>query len=663
MGGIEPIINADGGFQIKFIDQRHEKIDVGSKLSDFIIEKKLGEGYFGSVSLVSSKKTKLLYAMKEINTSKYKTKKICRLVEREIKLLENLHHPNVISYFTSFVENDNFYIITEYINGGSLEDLLKKNLKKKKLIEEEKIFDLLIQSLSGLIYLHNTKKVIHRDIKPDNILIDLDGNVKISDFGLSAIDSEDADESVKCHRTLAGAIAFMAPEMASREGYDFKSDIYMLGLTFFFIMSGRLPEKKVEFGPLIFIVKNPKAKIPDIYSEDIRNFIKKLLTPRGERPTAEQAYNEATYLYLQKYTKITSICSSLQCLSSFPLVRSYFKGSRIQSYVDNDDKNETKKYLATKTFKNALFDIEPTNFNSDIIRVECLSLRMILFNNEERFETHTEIPISSFVSKLLIKLHSELNKYVNNNNNIPGRNNINDEENTENKETMDETINDNNDNNDNNETIDEANEASVISAKIKEFTNYFRSKISDDFLYLDKSSFECSKCQKIFKYTSSIICLNAFFPYRATLYLNKQDIDVIDLFKHYRKKRLFNTEGGKIKCKLCGQEISEFYKTKIMYTSPKNLIINLTNEKSEKYKLTINKSIDISDFVERKDIVKTKYDLVGAIFYEDKKNIYISISKNENGEWLSCDSNSVTKSSFNELVNHSNARMLFYASC
>ena len=657
MGGIEPIINADGGFQIKFIDKRHKKIDVGSKLSDFIIEKELGKGYFGSVSLVSSKKTKLLYAMKEIKASKYKTEKQRRLVEKEIKLLEDLHHPNVISYFTSFVENDNFYIITEYINGGTLEDLLKKNLKKGKLIEEKKIFDLLIQSLSGLIYLHNTKKVIHRDIKPDNILIDYDGNVKISDFGLSAIDSEDADELVKCHRTLAGAISFMAPEMASREGYDFKSDIYMLGLTFFFIMSGILPEKKIEFGPLIFIVNNPKAKIPDIYSEDIRNFIKKLLTPREERPTAEQAYNEATYLYLQKYTKITSICSSLQCLLSFPLVRSYFKGSRIQSYVDNDDKNETKKYLATKTFKNALFDIEPTNFNSDIIRVECLSLRMILFNNKERFESHTEIPISSFVSKLLVKLHNELNKYVINNHNIPGRNNINDEENIEDKETKDKTINDDN------ETIDEANAASVMSAKMKEFMKYFRSKISDDFFYLDKSSFECSKCQRIFKYTSSIICLNAFFPYRATLYLNKQDIDVIDLFKHYRKKRLFTTEGGKIKCKFCGQEISEFYKTKIMYTSPNNLIINLSNEKSEKYKLTINKSIDISDFVEMKNAVNTKYDLVGAIFYEDKKNIYISISKNQNGEWLSCDSNSVTKTSFNELVNHSNARMLFYAGC
>ena len=124
-----------------------------------------------------------------------------------------------------------------------------------------------------------------------------------------------------------------------------------------------------------------------------------------------------------------------------------------------------------------------------------------------------------------------------------------------------------------------------------------------------------------------------------------------------------NSEGGKIKCKFCGQEISEFYKTKIMYTSPNNLIINLSNEKSEKYKLTINKSIDISDFVEMKNAVNTKYDLVGAIFYEDKKNIYISISKNQNGEWLSCDSNSVTKTSFNELVNHSNARMLFYAGC
>ena len=113
------------------------------------------------------------------------------------------------------------------------------------MVDEKTIFDLLIQSLSGLIYLHNTKKVIHRDIKPDNILIDKDGNVKISDFGISAINSPDADDYLKCHGTRIGPIQFMAPEMVNGGTFEFKSDIYMLGLTIFKFMSLELPEKKI----------------------------------------------------------------------------------------------------------------------------------------------------------------------------------------------------------------------------------------------------------------------------------------------------------------------------------------------------------------------------------------------------------------------------------
>ena len=288
MGGIEPIINADGGFQIKLIDQRHKTIDVGSKLSDFIVEKELGKGHFGSVSLVSSKKTKFLYAMKEIKASKYKTDKQRLLVEKEIKLLENLNHPNIISYFTSFVENDNFYIITEYINGGSLEELLVENIKKKTRIEEKKLWDLLIQSLSGLLYLHEKRKIIHRDIKPDNLLLDSEGHLKISDFGVSAIKSDEVDDLLKCHGTVAGPIQFMAPEMCFGDAYDFKSDIYMLGLTFWFMASSTLPERKISLGPLIIPVKNPNAKLPDVYSDALKEFINSLLKNKSPQIKDQQ---------------------------------------------------------------------------------------------------------------------------------------------------------------------------------------------------------------------------------------------------------------------------------------------------------------------------------------------------------------------------------------
>ena len=244
---LEFISDSNGLPHFYLIDkEKKNNVDVGNKLSDFIVKRKLGEGHFGSVDLVISQKTNKLYAMKQIKSSMYKDQQKYMEVEREIKLIENLNHPNIIKYFSSFRENNDFYIVTEYINGGCLYDLMKENINQGKKIEEKKIWALLIQSLGGLLYLHENKKIIHRDIKPDNLLLDKNGNLKISDFGLSAIKSEEADENVKCHGTMAGAIQFMAPEVAGGEKYGFKSDLYMLGLTFFLLMTSRLPEKKLK---------------------------------------------------------------------------------------------------------------------------------------------------------------------------------------------------------------------------------------------------------------------------------------------------------------------------------------------------------------------------------------------------------------------------------
>ena len=143
--------------------------------------------------------------------------------------------------------------------------------------------------------MHETKKIIHRDIKPDNLLLDFDGNIKISDFGISAINKENAEDLLKCHGTMIGPIQFMSPEMGLRQTYDFKSDIYMLALTFFMMMSYTLPEKKLDLGPIIIPVKDQNAKMPESYSETLRNFVQKLLSKYEERPTTKRAYSESYY--------------------------------------------------------------------------------------------------------------------------------------------------------------------------------------------------------------------------------------------------------------------------------------------------------------------------------------------------------------------------------
>ena len=648
------MMDSNGRPQLLFIDKGGKKINVGSKFSDFNIEKKLGSGNFGSVYLVSSKITKKLYAMKEIKISRYKNEDECKEVEKEIKLLENLHHPHVITYFTSFRENENFYIVTEYINGGNLLNLLEKNVTQGKKIDEKIIWDLLVQSLSGLLYLHENKKIIHRDIKPDNLLIDFEGNLKISDFGVSAIDSEDVDTLVKCHNTIKGPIQFMAPEVALGMKYDFKSDIYMLGLTFFVLMSNKMPEKKIDFGPILIPVKDKEAKLPDIYSESLKNFIQKLLLDNpNQRPSAKRAYSEAITSYSFKYLKVTSICSTLLCLSSIPSFESYFKSDRVKTYIENDmNNNNERKYLVTKSFKDAFINCSVSNFIQEVAKIECLKLRIIMYANKERMASSPEIHLYDFVPNLLNKIHNELNKYVDKSNN-PGANNINNED----DEACGTVVQPNE------EKIDFTNEKEVINAIIKKFSEKCRSKISDKFFYLNKIVHECPDCQRNIKFASNIIVTCGMYPERAAIYLNKNDLNIIDLFKHYRKKRYFLDLNEN--CPYCGNVKKDVNITKIFYTSPLNLILDIAYKKDDKFNLTIEEFIDIQEFVERKDISKCNYKLIGAIFTETKENEgrkYVSISRTQNGGWKYFNGSSLQDSSFNELANHKQVKMLFYSS-
>jgi len=645
----EFMTDSNGRPQIYFIDKGRKKIDVGNKLSDFTIQRELGKGHFGSVSLVVSNKTKKLYAMKQIKSSMYKSQNYLE-VEREVKLLENLSHPHIITYFSSFKEDNDFYIVTEYINNGRLLDLMKKNIQQKKLIEEKIIWILLIQSLGGLLYLHQNKKIVHRDIKPDNLLLDMNGNLKISDFGLSAIISEEADENVKFHNTVAGAIQFMAPEVAMGKKYDFKSDLYMLGLTFFLLTTNRLPEKKLDMGIFILPIKYEDAKMPDYYSEYLKTIINKLLIINPEeRPSTRKAYYEAITYYSIKYLKVTSFMATLQCLYSIPSFFAYFKNGKVKTIIENNENTDDKKYIITKVFQNAFNICDPFNFNYKLAESECIKLRIMIYATKERTIENPEISLSDIVPDLLNKIHLELNKYVKNSIKN-GINNINNEDEDDN-------------NNDIEQTIDFSNEQQVINSAIKNYTEHFRSKISDLFFYLTKTVHECPKCQSILKYTTDVVVLSGLYPERAGIYLNKTDLNIIDLFKHYRKKRLFVDFNEN--CQNCGAIIKDINLTKIFYTSPQDLILNISNSNEDKYKLTINETIDLKDFVERSDISNVVYKLIGAIFIEkneDEKK-YISITRNiklNDGSWLYFNGNSILKCSFNELINHKNLKMLFY---
>ena len=139
-------------------------------------------------------------------------------------------------------------------------------------------------------------------------------------------------------------------------------------------------------------------------------------------------------------------------------------------------------------------------------------------------------------------------------------------------------------------------------------------------------------------------------------------MNIYDLFKHYQKKRLFIDQNDN--CSNCGKVQKNINRTKQLYTCPLNFVLEVSSENEDKYNLKIDEYINLENFVERKDISKVQYKLVGAIFIEtneEEGKKYVSITRKGNG-WIYFNGKSIQDCTFNELVNHKKLQNLFYTS-
>ena len=257
------------------------------KISDFeIVDQKnnIKEGHFGKVQRMKYKDNKY-YAIKTIDKKKVdRNKEIIR--EKVIPL--HLDHKNIIHLYGSFEDNNNYYLVLEYVSGGTLQDKRLNNL------EDNSIIYILKQILEGLIYLHS-HKIVHRDIKPDNILFDEKGNIKITDFGLCALIMpypNNEKEDLLFQNSIVGPEFYTCPEIVNNQPYDFKCDIFSLGVTIYYLMNNKFPHyDKIKNNKIIRFPNTVKENLK--YSKELRDIVKEMISDEpNKRPSAEIALNQ-----------------------------------------------------------------------------------------------------------------------------------------------------------------------------------------------------------------------------------------------------------------------------------------------------------------------------------------------------------------------------------